>query len=100
MNRNGRGIIQPNAMNIETTYAEGPLAQPLCVTLQTPGAMKILALSGLTKVEALAGQIAGNLPGLRVGQTNEGLARDAVDLAEATLAECARRARPKKEIAS
>lgn len=117
MRGNGRGIIQPNAMNIETTYADGPLAQPLCVTVQAPGAMKILALSGLTKVEALAGQIAGHLmaPGVIAitadiqATMNDQAKRDAefeafvadraASLAVAVLAACSRRAQPKQELA-
>ena len=110
MNRNGRGIIQPNAMNIETTYAEGPLAQPLCVTMQGPGVMKILALSGLTKVEALSGQVFDSVVRATL-KTELADSKEAggylaqcvgasVDVAEAILAECARRARSKKEIAT
>lgn len=60
MGGNGRPII-PGQMAVETTFADGPLAQPAVVTLPTPGALKILTIGGLTKAEALAGQIAGSL---------------------------------------
>lgn len=88
MSNNGRGIIQPNAMNIETTYAAGPLAQPTAVTIQASGGLKVLAMGGLTKVEALAGQIA---------ICNALSAIECVDFAEAILAECERRRNPEPE---
>lgn len=115
---NGRPII-PGQMNVETTFAQGPLAQPAVVTLPTPGQLKILAIGGLSKVEALAGQIAGTLampgvlsrspaPDLRTdseaaaalaGKFGEDrdvafeqlVATRAVNIAEAILAECNRR---------
>lgn len=61
VNGNGNRLIKPNSLNIETTYAPGPLANPSNVALQTPDGMKILVLGGLTKVEALAGQIASGM---------------------------------------
>lgn len=63
MNRNHNNIIRPDAMNIETTFMAGPLAQPVAINAQVPGGVKILAIGGLTKAEQLAGQIAGNLAG-------------------------------------
>jgi hypothetical protein len=114
---NGRPII-PGQMAVETTFAQGPLAQPAVVTIPTPGQLKILTIGGLSKVEALAGQIAGTLampgvlsrsplPDLRTDSECGALAgkfgddRDvafenlvatrAVNIAEAILAECNRR---------
>jgi hypothetical protein len=96
-NRNG-SIIQPNALNVETTFADGPLAQPCAVTLQQPGAIKVLAVGGLTKVEALAGQIASGAA-IQLGEMAKeahlpSYATVCVDLAEAILAESARRRTP------
>lgn len=48
-------------MSVETTYVGGPLAQPCAVTMQSAGGVKVLALGGLTKVEAIAAQVAGVL---------------------------------------
>ncbi len=105
MNGNGR-LIQPNAMNVETTYAQGPLAQPSSVVIQTAAGMKVLVLGGLTKIEALAGQIAGQVSaGMSTYYMDpkdpdakpEAIFDDvqivakSVDLAEAILDECERR---------
>lgn len=105
MNANGRGIIQPNAMNIEATFSPGPLAQPAVITLQQPGALKVLTIGGLTKVEQLAGQIAiGMKPKVvySVDTAQDVLvytdaAAQAVDMAEAILAECEKRRAPPAE---
>lgn len=113
MGGNGRPII-PGQMAIETTFAPGPLAQPSLVTLQGRDGLKVLTIGGLSKVEALAGQVAGTLampgvlsrnPDLRPIAELDGTfgdARDAafeqlvavrsVNIAEAILAECNRRA--------
>lgn len=93
MNRNG--IIRPDAVNIETTYAAGPLANAVPIVIPSAGGMKVLALGGLTKVESMAAQVAEQLG--RVGEDERAnelqrIASDAVDLAEAIIAECERRA--------
>lgn len=94
---NGRPII-PGQMAIETTFAAGPLAQPAVVTVPTPGQLKILAIGGLSKVEALAGQVAAAFVGTPgagyesdVDAVEAGnVAARAVTLAVAILAECER----------
>lgn len=69
MTRNGLGIIQPDAINVETTFSSGPLAQPVAVTVPGRDGIKMLAVGGLSKVEALAGSIAAGLlvPGVLSG---------------------------------
>lgn len=103
MSGNGR-LIQPNAMSIETTYAPGSLAQPAVVTMQGPGAVKVLTIGGLTKVEALAGQIAAGAVGTQCGDDippaihQQALVMVCVDTAEAILAECERRGRVVQDV--
>lgn len=95
---NGRPII-PGQMSVETTFADGPLAQPAVVTMPTPGTLKILTIGGLSKVEALAGQIYGRMGACVTAgiepcesKVRQQLLAEAVDAAEAILAECRRRA--------
>lgn len=100
MSRNGSPILQPGSLNVETTFADGPLAQPAVVTMAQPGQVKILTIGGLSKVEALAGQIAGHLV-CELSQKDQGaaacdlVATVAFDMAESLLAESARRAKAK-----
>jgi hypothetical protein len=96
MSGNGR-LIQPNAVNVETTFVEGPLAQPCAVTLQGSAGIKLLAVGGLTKVEALAGQIAGGWvaqANLSQAKVEEQIAEISVHMAERILSECASRRQP------
>ena len=86
-------LIRPDAMNVETTYVSGPLAQPSAITLQVPGGVKVLTLGGLTKAEALAGQIAGALYD-EDDFTEAEIAHDALNIAEAILSESERRKHP------
>jgi hypothetical protein len=92
MSGNGR-LLTPGQMNVTTTYADGRLAQPTSVPIQTPDRLQVLICGGLTKVEALAGQIAAGITA-RDGSTDDVWI---VDRAEAILAECARRREPAKE---
>lgn len=85
---NGRPII-PGQMAIETTFAPGPLAQPSVVTMNGRDGIKLLTIGGLSKVEALAGQIASGL--VWTDKDSAFIVSDAVDIAEAILAECNRR---------
>jgi hypothetical protein len=96
MSRNGQ-IIQPNAMSVETTYAEGPLAQPSTVVLPQPGKVSVLTLGGLTKAESLAGQIASGYTGSSFTGDVATYAAKCLDLAQEILAESARRAKPPAE---
>lgn len=83
MTANG-SIIRPNHVSVEAVQAPGTLATPLAMPINTNQGIKFAIFGGLTKVEALAGQIAGGIeaddPFIVAGQ--------AVDLAEAILAEC------------
>lgn len=89
MNNSAR-LIQPNAVNVATTYAAGPLAQPASVAMQSPAGMQVLVLGGLSKVESLAGHIlAGMTPAADVDSASAVV--NAVTLAERLLAECDRR---------
>lgn len=94
MSRNG--IIRPNAVNIETTYAPGVLAQPTAVTLQAPDGLKVLIVGGLTKVEQLAGQIASGLFRVRDHDIDH-ITTTAVNAAESILAECERRTKERQQ---
>lgn len=97
---NGRPII-PGQTAIETTFASGPLAQPSVVTLNGRDGIKLLTIGGLSKVEALAGQIAAGLVARDSGgfgygsdgdrEYAETVADRAALVAEAILAECNRR---------
>jgi hypothetical protein len=95
--RNGQ-IIQPGQQNVSPAYAPGPLAQPSVITAQTQRGLEVLAIGGLTKVEALAGQIAAGLvqPGSINFQSDadyeHGVAAMSVNIAMAILAECKQRA--------
>lgn len=94
MSGNGR-LLTPGQVNVATTYADGPLAQPSNVAMQGPGGMQILVMGGLTKVEALAGQIAATIAAQKPSDSKcelcEDIAHVAADIAESVLAECARR---------
>lgn len=98
MNGNGR-LAVPGQVNVATTYVDGPLAAPTSLALQGPGGMQTIVMGGLTKVEQLAGQIAGNLRpdpslGRNESELDQMLAIRSVNIAEAILAETARRRTP------
>jgi hypothetical protein len=90
-------LIKPGSVNVETTHSPGPLAQPAMVTMQSPDGIKVLTLGGLTKVEALAGQIYAGLLLLAMPgssgfcETFDATVVRSVVTAEAILAECERR---------
>lgn len=107
--QNGRGqVIQPGRQNVTPVYADGPLAQPLAVTANTPNGFEVLGLGGLTKVEAIAATVAAGLvqPGvlsmppteIDTPSSDAAVARDkafecqvairSVNIAEAILNEC------------
>lgn len=79
-NQRGR-IIAPGQLNVTLQNVDGPLADP--ATLQIPAAdgIKVVTFGGLTKLEALAGQIVGHVKEPSV----------AVDMAQEILDECKRR---------
>jgi hypothetical protein len=80
-----RRILQPNKVNVSATVMPGPNAQPAVVTMQNPGSLEVLIMGGLTKLEAVAAQIAGHYPDLKTK------AGEVVDYAQAVLDECERR---------
>ncbi len=95
MNNENNRIALPNAVGVETTYVAGPLATPSNIVIQSPGQVKMLTVGGLTKLETIAGQIAGHLT--TEGElTNETAAELAATIAERVLAVCHERQQPQK----
>ncbi len=96
MNGNNR-IALPGAVSVETTYMDGPLANPANIVLQAEGQCKILVMGGLSKLEAIAGQIIGQLTA-DDELTNEAAAELAVTLAETVLVACKSRQQPQQKV--
>jgi hypothetical protein len=99
------GIIQPNKVTVETTYADGPLAQPTVITLPVPGQIKVLIRGGLTKVEHMAGEIAGHIFSMASLAAPDSpllppdvVASLAVDYAEAILTEVTNRNKERQNV--
>jgi len=105
------GILRPDQMQVEAVHGDGPLAQPCMVTMQQTGKLRVVTLGGLTKVEAIAAQIAsGILAGVLAldgedespdddgaAEFNSYIASQSVDMAEAILVECASRRNKESE---
>lgn len=86
-------IQQKQNIQLRHVMQDGPTAVPVVVNGLLPGGdgVQILAsFGGLTKLEALAGQIAGHLV-QSLECDDVGVAEDAVNLAQAVLDECRRR---------
>ena len=74
---------------------QGPLATPFFSAMSAPGEIQVFGLGGLTKVEALAGQLAvGLLRFCTIEEANSGehdvlIGRRATELAKAVLEQVA-----------
>lgn len=87
MEGNGQ-ILIPGSASINVLMHDGPNAQQIVVNLQKPTGLEVHIFGGLTKVQQLAGEIAGHLC-VAASTSNaacEGYASQAVNLAEAILA--------------
>ena len=108
MNGNGKELLRgvghvplvapKQEMQLKHFCQDGPTAAPVVVTglLPTPnGVQALVSFGGLTKLEALAGQIAGHLAADDSDEAgNRTMAVCAVNLAQAVLDECKRRQSP------
>ena len=99
-------IAKPGEVEIRQVSKNGPLVEPCVVRMEMPGVIQFVTLGGLTKVEALAGQIVGHLcasdtfqicAGMNDKQFAVRVACRATNFAEAILAECQARAKEKQE---
>ena len=79
-------IIGSGQVQLEMTYQAGPLAQPITTQMQSPGHVKMLAIGGVTKLEHVAGLIAGNVQ--EDGYDIQSRAEYAVELAVEVLKQC------------
>ena len=101
-------IVKPGEVQIRQVSKNGPLVEPCVVRMETEGLIQFVTLGGLTKVEALAGQIAAGLlsshnqpiefPGLGFdAECDQLIAVRTISIAEAILAECQARAKEKQK---
>jgi len=74
-------IIGSGKMNVSLQSVAGPLAEPATLHIPTADGVKLITFGGLTKLEALAGQIVGHVKEPSV----------AVEMAQAVLDECQKR---------
>lgn len=82
----------PGEMKVELERRDrenGSLSVPHFLIMQRPGMAKILAMGGLTRLEYMAGMIAGHFIG--VEDEYAMAAKESVAFAEAILSECKRR---------
>lgn len=88
---NGRGQ-QVGRQQVIPIFEDGPLAQPAVLTYKNPeGAIELLTIGGLTKAEALAGQICAGMGFGCSRDIQHEYAISALDMAESILAESQRR---------
>ena len=109
MNGNGRALVQgavpmiapKQELKLQHIQQNGPTAAPVVVNGLLPaagGVQALVSFGGLTKLEALAGQIAGHMTGWPAEHQNvPAMAAGAVNLAQAVLDECHRRQNPTPE---
>lgn len=106
MNGNGRGLELPGRVNIQVNQHNTPMATPSCVVFPSPQGPSVQIFGGMTKLETVAAQIAGQLvPAFDLGWLTGDekavgmgvLAVMAADAAEAVLAECAKRQQPAEQ---
>lgn len=84
-NGNERRLITPGQVNIAVNNVDGPLAEPVSLPLGQGPNIQVAVFGGLTKVEYLAGMVAGHL--IAADHNIYDIASDAVDLAEAIIGE-------------
>lgn len=110
MNENGRKLLQgvgqvplvapKQEVKLQHIQQDGPTAAPIVVNGLLPasgGIQALVSFGGLTKLEALAGQIAGHISGVAMAAGKhdaEMVALTAADVAQAVLDECKRRQSP------
>jgi len=91
----------PGQLKVNCHHQDGPTAHPITTAVPTQGGLELLAFGGLTKLEYIAGQIAGHIelrglhvreyPNVEAAVPVERIASASVSLAEAVLAECQKR---------
>lgn len=77
-------IIGSNKLNVTLQQVAGPMADQAVLNVPAADGVKVITFGGLTKLEALAGQIVGHVKEPTV----------AVEMAQAVLDECQKRQTP------